>query len=60
MTTQHELPITGYRVFFPDGSFEDYSDVDSAWNRRCEYLEQLGGDALCSYIEAGGTRVPGI
>ena len=52
------LPITGYRVFFPDCQPEDYPDVDSAWNRRCEYQETTGQHAYVHTLYLGGPEFP--
>lgn len=53
-----ELPITGYRVFFPDAPPEDYPDVDSAWKRRSEYIEQTGGLPYVHPLRLGGPEYP--
>jgi len=50
--------ITKYRVFFPDKPWEDFSDVDSAWSRRCEYLEQTGQAPYVHTIRLGGPEFP--
>ena len=51
-------PITGYRVFFPDAPPEDYPDVDSAWARRCQYMEQTGGPCYVHTLRLGGPEFP--
>jgi hypothetical protein len=58
MTT--ERIITGYRVFFPSDTQlpEDFSNVDAAWNRRCEYLEQTGMMPYVHTLYLGGPEVP--
>ena len=56
--TQQELPITGYRVFFPDSPPEDFPDVDSAWDRRCAYLEQTGQMPYVHTLRLGGPEFP--
>jgi len=53
-----DQPITGYRVFFPDAPPEDYSDVDSAWQRRCDYMEQTGKMPYIHTLRLGGPEYP--
>ena len=53
-----EQLIIGYRVFFPDAPPEDYPDVDSAWNRRCEHLEQTGQMPYVHTLYLGGPEAP--
>ena len=55
---EKELPITGYRVFFPDAPPEDYPDVDSAWARRCEYIKQTGQMPYVHTLRLGGPEYP--
>lgn len=52
-----DQPITGYRVFF-DTHWEDFPDVDSAWKRRCEYLEQTGQMPYVHTLYLGGPEFP--
>lgn len=51
-----EQPITGYRVFFPDDNMapEDFPDVDSAWQRRCDYLGKTGQAPYVHTLYLGG------
>ena len=51
-------PITGYRIFFPDCPPEDFPDVDSAWERRCQYIEQTGGMPYVHTLYLGGPEAP--
>ena len=53
-----QQPITGYRVFFPDAPPEDYPDVDAAWGRRTEYLEQTGQMPYVHTLYLGGSEYP--
>jgi hypothetical protein len=53
-----QQPITGYRVFFPDAPPEDYPDVDLAWARRCDYMEQTGGHCYVHTLYLGGPEAP--
>ena len=57
---EKELPITGYRVFFPVDHMlpEDFPDVDSAWGRRCEYMELTGGHCYVHTLYLGGPEFP--
>ena len=57
-----EQPITGYRVFFPNPEMlpEDFPNVDSAWKRRCEYLEQTGQMPYVHTLYLGGPEFPVI
>ena len=52
------LPITGYRVFFPDGPPEDFPTVDAAWARRCEYHEATGLMPYVHTLHLGGPEFP--
>ena len=54
------MPITGYRVFFPDAPPEDFPTVDAAWSRRCEYMEQTGGHCYVHTLREGGSEFPVI
>jgi hypothetical protein len=53
-------PITGYRVFFPDPTMlpEDFPDVDSAWKRRCDYLEKTNQAPYIHTLRLGGPEFP--
>jgi len=54
------LPITGYRVFFPDSTKlpEDFPTVDAAWARRCEYHEATGLMPYVHTLHLGGPEFP--
>ena len=55
---QQQMPITGYRVFFPDAPPEDFPTVDAAWDRRCQYQEATGGHCYVHTLLLGGPEFP--
>lgn len=52
------MPITGYRVFFPDAPPEDFPTVDAAWDRRCQYQDTTGGHCYVHPLMLGGPEFP--
>ena len=52
-----EQPITGYRVLFED-HWEDFPDVNSAWERRCQHLAETGVAPYVHTIHMGGPEFP--
>jgi hypothetical protein len=57
METKQEL-ILGYRIFFPDAPPEDFPNVETAWARRCEYMEQTGQMPYVHSLREGGPEFP--
>jgi hypothetical protein len=55
---ENTLPITGYRVFFPDLPHEDFRDVETAWKRRNEYIEATGQMPYVHALREGGPEYP--
>ena len=55
---EKELPITGYRVFFPDAPPEDFPTVDAAWDRRCQYQDTTGQHAYVHTLRLGSSEFP--